>query len=184
MKRPDRLLRRFAVTLLIPFACNIALSAGEPDLELIMSDPDWIGSPPSGYYWSDSGDEIYFDQKRIGENFSDRYVVDAAGGEPAPVSPPNESASSNSSRVYNAARTMVAWVHRGDIMVKTLSSGETRQITRTTAEELSPFRSSATNCISCMTRPREQRRRRPIYVSKSTPMSILLTPCASSSCAI
>src|SRR5918994_1956447 len=133
------MLRRFAVTLLILFACSTALPAGDPDLELIMSDPDWIGNPPTGYYWSDSGDDVYFDQKRVGENFSDRYVVPAGGVESLLVSPADESASSNASRVYNAARTMVAWVHRGDIMVKTLSSGETRQITRTTAEELSPM---------------------------------------------
>ncbi len=29
--------------------------AVEPDLELIMSDPDWIGNPPTGAYWSDDG---------------------------------------------------------------------------------------------------------------------------------
>jgi dipeptidyl aminopeptidase/acylaminoacyl peptidase len=133
------MLRRFAVTLPILFACSTALSAGDPDLELIMSDPDWIGNPPTGYYWADSGDEIYFDQKRAGENFGDRYVVPAGGGESRRVSPADESASSNASRVYNAAHTMVAWIHHGDIMVKTLSNGETRQITRTTAEELSPM---------------------------------------------
>ena len=133
------MLRRFAVTLLILPYCNMALSAGDPDLELIMSDPDWIGNPPTGYYWSDSGNEVYFDQKRIGEHFSDRYVVPVAGGDAQRVSPADETMSSNASRVYNAARTMVAWVHRGDIMVKTLSNNETRQITRTTAEELSPM---------------------------------------------
>ncbi|MGH8166392.1 MAG: prolyl oligopeptidase family serine peptidase, partial [Woeseiaceae bacterium] len=39
----------------------------------------------------------------------------------------------------NAARTMVAWIHRGDVMVKDLASGEMHQITRTTAEELLPM---------------------------------------------
>src|SRR5690606_6853933 len=35
--------------------------------------------------------------------------------------------------------TMVAWIHRGDIMVRDLTSGQTRQLTRTTAEETSPM---------------------------------------------
>jgi dipeptidyl aminopeptidase/acylaminoacyl peptidase len=131
--------RRFAVTFLILFASNAVQSAGDPDLELIMSDPDWIGNPPTGFYWSDSGEEVYFDQKRSGEDFSDRYVVPAGGGDPVRVPPADQSGSSNASRVYNAARTMVAWVHRGDIMVKNLSGGETRQLTRTTAEELAPM---------------------------------------------
>ena len=133
------MLRRLAVTLLIVLSSPAALSADAPDLELIMSDPDWIGNPATGYYWADSGDDVYFDQKRVGEDISDLYVVSAGGGEPTPVSPADESASSNASRVYNAARTMVAWIHRGDIMLKDLRSGEKRQITRTTAEELSPM---------------------------------------------
>jgi dipeptidyl aminopeptidase/acylaminoacyl peptidase len=134
------MLRRFAATLLIVSSSSATLSAGTPDLELIMSDPDWIGNPPTGYYWADSGDNVYFDQKRVGEDFSDLYIVPAGGGgEPTPVSPADESASSNASRVYNVARTKVAWIHRGDIMLKDLRSGEKRQITRTTAEELAPI---------------------------------------------
>jgi dipeptidyl aminopeptidase/acylaminoacyl peptidase len=129
---------RHAALFLI-LGCCAAVYAETPDLELIMSDPDWIGNAPTGFYWSDDGDRVYYDQKRTGEDFSDLYVVPAAGGAPARVAPADESASANASRVYNAARTRVAWIHRGDILVKTLSSGETRQVTRTTAEELQPM---------------------------------------------
>jgi len=138
---PEPFLRTMArrAALFLILGCGAAVSAENPDLELIMSDPDWIGNAPTGFYWSDDGDRVYYDQKRTGENFSDLYVVPAAGGEPGRVAPTDESASSNASRVYNAARTMVAWIHRGDIMVKTLGSGETRQVTRTTAEENQPM---------------------------------------------
>jgi dipeptidyl aminopeptidase/acylaminoacyl peptidase len=129
--------RRAAVFLIL--GCGAAASAENPDLELIMSDPDWIGNAPTGFYWSDDGDRVYYDQKRVGEDFSDLHVVPAGGGEPQRVAPADESASSNASRVYNASRTMTAWIHRGDVMVKNLSSGETRQLTRTTAEEVSPM---------------------------------------------
>src|SRR5690606_32764483 len=87
----------------------------------------------------DSGETVYFDQKRTGENFSDLFAVPASGGEPRRVAPAEETTSSNASRVYNAARDRVAWVHRGDIMVRALAGGETRQVTRTTAEEHSPM---------------------------------------------
>ncbi|MEX2124172.1 MAG: prolyl oligopeptidase family serine peptidase [Woeseia sp.] len=130
---------RFAVTLLTLFSCAVAFAADGPDLELIMSDPDWIGNEPTGPYWSDSGDNVYYDQKRAGEDFSDLHVVPAAGGESQQVAPSDESKSSNASRVYNAARTMVAWIHNGDVMVKNLASGDVRQITRTTTEELLPM---------------------------------------------
>ncbi|HLU05275.1 MAG TPA: prolyl oligopeptidase family serine peptidase [Woeseiaceae bacterium] len=136
---PGRLMLRMAAAILVTLCAGGAQSADRPDLELIMSDPDWIGNAPTGFYWSDSAGEIYFDQKRVGENFSDLYVVPAAGGEPRRVAPAEESKSSNASRAYNAARTMVAWIHRGDIMVRDLTSGQTRQLTRTTAEETSPM---------------------------------------------
>jgi dipeptidyl aminopeptidase/acylaminoacyl peptidase len=125
--------------MLLALVCGGALSADGPDLELIMSDPDWIGNAPTEFYWSDSGEEVYFDLKRVGEDFSDLHAVSAGGGEARRVAPADEWKSSNASRVYNAARTRVAWIHRGDIMVKDLSSGEIRQATRTTAEELSPM---------------------------------------------
>ena len=130
---------RFAASVLLVSCCPVAFSAEAPDLELIMSDPDWIGNEPTGFYWSDTGTDVYYDQKRTGDNFSDLHKVPAAGGEPERVSPADESKSSNASRVYNAERTRVAWIHRGDIMVKDLPTGDTRQITRTTAEEISPM---------------------------------------------
>jgi dipeptidyl aminopeptidase/acylaminoacyl peptidase len=139
LRLPGRPMLRMATAILMTLCAGTAYSVEHPGLELIMSDPDWIGNAPTGFYWSDSAGEVYFDQKRVGENFSDLYVVPVAGGGPQRVAPADESKSSNASRVYNAARTMVAWIHRGDIMVKDLSSGQTRQLTRTTAEEISPM---------------------------------------------
>ncbi len=131
------LTRRIAVVL-AALACTGALAA-EPGLELIMSDPDWIGNPPTGAYWSDSGERIYYEQKRTGENFSDLYVVAAGGGEAGRVAAADESQSSNLTRVYNADRSRVAWILRHDIWVKDLATGRVRQVTRTAAEEGSPM---------------------------------------------
>ena len=63
----------------------------------------------------------------------------SSGGESQAVAAADEASSSNASRVYNAARTKVAWIHRGDIMIKDVASGMTVQVTRTTAEELAPM---------------------------------------------
>ncbi len=113
--------------------------AEEPGLELIMSDPDWIGNPPTAAYWSDSGERIYYQQKRTGEDFSDLYVVPASGGEAERVAAADEAESSNATRVYNADRSRVAWILRNDIWVKDLRTGAVRQVTRTAAEEGSPM---------------------------------------------
>jgi hypothetical protein len=71
--------------ILVSNCCVAALAAEEPDLELIMSDPDWIGNEPTGCYWSDFGDAVYYRQKRQGEKFDDLYRVPAAGGNPERV---------------------------------------------------------------------------------------------------
>ncbi len=130
---------RFSLSL---FAFLIAVSAQAqegPGLELIMSDPDWIGNAPSESWWSDDGQSIYYLQKRQGEKFNDLYRVAATGGGAERVAPEAEAASSNENRVYNADRTAVAWIQRGDVWLRNLQSGETRQLTRTVGAEARPM---------------------------------------------
>ncbi|HEX2140258.1 MAG TPA: DPP IV N-terminal domain-containing protein, partial [Woeseiaceae bacterium] len=131
------LTRRLAIVLAI--CAGAEGLAAEPDLELIMSDPDWIGRAPTGAYWSDSGERVYYEQERTGEDFSDLYAVPAGGGEPERVSAADESQSSNATRVYNADRSRVAWILRNDVWVKDLDTGTARQVTRTAAEESAPM---------------------------------------------
>lgn len=130
---------RFSILALFILVSAVVHAADGPDLELIMSDPDWIGNAPDESWWSDDSAWVYFTQKRVGEKFNDLYRVSAAGGEPELVEAADESASSNTTRAYNADRTAVAWVHRGDIMVRDLESGRTLQATRTSAEEGKPM---------------------------------------------
>lgn len=132
------MLRALCLILLTTF-CNAFAAAAKPDLELIMSDPDWIGNPPTGAYWSDDGESVYFQQKRVGESFSDLYRVSVDGGTPMIVASADATASSDSSRVYSADRKQVAWVHQGDILLRDLARGETRQLTRTAALEAAPL---------------------------------------------
>lgn len=130
---------RIVIAVVLAALAFSAAPAAEPDLELIMSDPDWIGNPPTGAYWSDSGERVYYQQERRGENFSDLYVVASSGGEAERVAAADESQSSNATRVYNADRSRVAWILRNDVWVKDLVTGSVRQVTRTAAEESSPM---------------------------------------------
>lgn len=118
---------------------SLPARAETPELELIMSDPDWIGNAPAESWFGDDGDAVYYRQKRAGETFSDLYRVAAGGGEPERVAAAEAAASSNDTRVYNADRTMVAWIHRDDVLVKDLQSGRRYQATRTTATESEPM---------------------------------------------
>ena len=130
---------RFALVTAITLWIYSLPATSEPTLELIMSDPDWIGNAPEGAYWSDSGDWIYFQQKRSGEQIRDLYRVAATGGDSIAVPPDQAAQSSNASRVYDRDRTRVAWVHGGDVLVKDLDSGDITQITRTSDAESSPM---------------------------------------------
>lgn len=113
-------------------------SPGEVTLELIMSDPDWLGNPPEGPYWADDSRSFYYRVKRPGEERRDLIqmgldgevlrrvedeelgAVDVAGGHLSP---------DGKLKVYS---------HHGDVFVKDLTSGELRQLTRTPQPESDP----------------------------------------------
>ncbi len=121
---------------------NILISnwavAATPDLELIMSDPDWIGNAPEKPWWSDDGDSVYYRQKRSGEDFRDVFRVPTSGAAPELLSPPQLNHDSARARVYNLARTRTAWAAVGDIYSKDLASGAVTQVTNTLTKEQSP----------------------------------------------
>ncbi len=144
------MIRALAIPLLVLSFAALAVAADDPDLELTMSDPDWIGNAPTDPYWSDDLEAVYFSQKRTGEKFSDLYRVAISGGDPEQVAASDESASSNSSRVYNADRTKVAWVHHGDIMYRNLTTKRTAQVTQTAVEEDTPIFMTNGRSISFM----------------------------------
>ncbi len=112
-----------------------AALAGVPDLEQIMADPDWIGNPPTEAYWSDDEQAVYYRQKRLDSTLLDTYRLPLAGGEPERLTLGDAATSSNRTRVYNPARTRVAWLANGDVFVRSLPAGAIRQLTRTTAAE-------------------------------------------------
>ncbi len=77
--------------LLLPAAALFGVAAGAQqtapplDIETIMQDQSWVGSPPAGIVWSEDSRWIYFswDPERTGTPGT--YRVAAAGGVPEPV---------------------------------------------------------------------------------------------------
>jgi hypothetical protein len=71
---------RFLAIAAVALPCAPALA--QPDevtLELIMSDPDWIGNAPEGVYWADDSGSVYFFQKREGSQLRDLYEATLDG---------------------------------------------------------------------------------------------------------
>ncbi len=128
---------RFALLIAMALlACGAAIAG--PALEQIMADPDWIGNRPEGAYWSDSGEAVFFNQKRRGERIRDWYRVAADGGEIQEPDAWGLTASSNAGRVYDGDRTRVAWIHEGDVWIRELPAGISRQLTATADPESAP----------------------------------------------
>lgn len=99
------------------------------NLEQIMANPDWIGPPVDDQYWSVDGRSIYFKLKRKGSPIRDLYRVAANGGTPAKLSDA-ELASADGPAVFDRGHDRAAFLRHGDIFVREVASGTTRQITR------------------------------------------------------
>ena len=63
-------------------AALLALQGAAPlvTLEQIMADPDWLGNAPTRPYWGTDSETVYYQQKRIGSELSDLFVVDSSSG--------------------------------------------------------------------------------------------------------
>jgi dipeptidyl aminopeptidase/acylaminoacyl peptidase len=98
-------------------------------LEEIMADPDWIGPPVEDAYWSVDGRSVYFKLKRKGSSVRDLYRVDPAGGTPVKLDD-GQLASADGAAVFDHARDRAAFLRHGDVFVRDVASGTTRQVTR------------------------------------------------------
>jgi dipeptidyl aminopeptidase/acylaminoacyl peptidase len=130
----------------ISFACLLssrAISAGKFALTIdnIMRGPQLYGYEPTGVRWSGDGAQIYFRWKQASDpriKPADTYVVGRDGSglrklsdAEAKLAPPD---GGNSTR----DRTRTVYARDGDIWLFDVSSGETRQITKTEDIESNP----------------------------------------------
>ncbi len=106
-------------------------------LEQIMANPDWLGNAPTRSYWGADSASVYYEQKRVGSELSDLYVVDSSTGSTQQVPESEWSSSFHTSISYNATRDRRAYVYSGDIYL--VDASGTRQVTRTSVPESDPF---------------------------------------------
>ncbi len=115
-----------------------ASAAATLTLEQIMADPDWLGNAPEDPWFSPDSTTVYYRQKRQGESRHDWYSVAAGGGQLQKIDTLGRSRVPGGGQVWNQARDAVAWVFDGDLYVMSMTTGITRQITRTAAGETDP----------------------------------------------
>ena len=122
-------------------------SPSEVTLEKIMADPDWIGAPVRGAYWSADGRAVYYSAKRGESPLVDLHRIELGSGKDQIVDPA-AMAGADGPPFFDGAGTRAAFVRNGDIFVRDVATGRLTQITRTPQEEAAPQFSSDGRLLS------------------------------------
>lgn len=140
--------------LLLPLALFLASSIAAQtglaplSVEKIMRDPKWIGSSPSGAFWSRDGKKLWF-LWNPGKEISDSlYYISLPGKTPVKATAAEKTAlQDEGGYVYNHKRTAAVYASKGDIYWTELKSGRIQKITSTTGQESNPLFSFSGNKI-------------------------------------
>lgn len=108
------------------------------DLQQIMADPDWIGREPERPYWSDDSRFAYYRQKEEGGDARDLWRVDIESGEARVVLFEELGFADELSGDYDDDRSHKVYSRHGDLFLRALATGESRQLTRTNINETNP----------------------------------------------
>ncbi|WP_068545470.1 S9 family peptidase [Thalassotalea crassostreae] len=105
-------------------------------LEKIMSDPDWIARSPTNWYWGDDSQTVFYKQKRVGNPIKDLYKksIDAEGNG-AKVAYKDMHIADDVNALLSKDGSQELYTFKGNVFVKTLASGEVKQLTYTSAVE-------------------------------------------------
>ena len=107
------------------------VAAAGPDLHQIMADPEWIGPPVRGAWWSWDGQRAYYELERPGSDVIDIWSQPIGGGPAVRLDGAARATIDGESPVYDATRTRMAFARNGDIFVRDLRNGALQQLTRT-----------------------------------------------------
>ncbi len=112
----------------------------EITLEKIMSDPDWIGREPESWYWGDDSKTVFYKQKRKGNilrDFFSKPITESGNGTKVNLADMHKV--DDRFAVKNNENTHEVYTFKGNVFLKTLSTGNVHQVTHTSAVETSPM---------------------------------------------
>ena len=115
-----------------------SVSLREISLELIMSDPDWIGNAPENPYWADDSRSVYFEQKRQGGDHRDLVHL-GLDGETSVVEDAKRGSVSVEGGAWSLDRSRKVYSRAGDLYLRDVATGKVRQLTRTVEGESAPY---------------------------------------------
>ncbi|HTJ11705.1 MAG TPA: prolyl oligopeptidase family serine peptidase, partial [Dinghuibacter sp.] len=128
-----------SLTLLVVGILAAGSAKAQLSVEKIMRDPKWIGSQPSGEFWSSDGKQLYFDWNPTADADDSLYGTPINGIKPVKVPYiEGEQRFAESRGVLNHARSELVYEFEGDIFLKDLKTGRSRQLTHTEERESNP----------------------------------------------
>ena len=108
-------------------------------VEKIMRDPKWIGTSPSGTFWSNDGTTLYFLWNPDREPTDSIWYITTTNKIPVKATALQKKAmATESNYIYNEARTAYVFAKDGDIIYKDAKTGKTKRITQTVDLESNP----------------------------------------------
>jgi Tol biopolymer transport system component len=110
----------------------------ELTVDSIMRGPDLVGYTPTGVYWSQDSQRVYFRWKRAGEprlKETDLYVVNADGTGLRKLSEDEARKAPPAAGELSKDRKWTVFAEEGDVFLYDHEKGERRQLTRTVESE-------------------------------------------------
>jgi dipeptidyl aminopeptidase/acylaminoacyl peptidase len=108
-------------------------------VEKIMRDPKWIGTSPSGVFWSYNSRQLFFNWNPEKVASDSLYYITLPGKSPEKTSAAQRQDILTKNEVhYNLFRTAYTYEKKGDIFFVNLKNHKTQQVTKTTEKESDP----------------------------------------------
>src|SRR4030095_6204196 len=122
----------------------VTISFAQPKLdkltvEKIMRDPKWIGTSPSGVYWSGDGSSLYFNWNPDNAPADSVYFITLNNHHPVKASfEQKQNVVPDYNITWNTNRTACVFTKDGDVFFKDMKTGSTKRIIQTIEKETNP----------------------------------------------
>jgi dipeptidyl aminopeptidase/acylaminoacyl peptidase len=135
-------MRLFIATAVLLFISVTAFSQAKLDkltVEKIMRDPKWMGSSPSGTFWSNDGSTLYFLWNPDKAPSDSLYYITKDNKVPVKATVDQKQFMlTENNATYNLARTAYVYSRDGDVFYTDVKTGKTKRIIQTSDAETNP----------------------------------------------
>ncbi len=127
------------LVVLISTIATAQQNLGPLTVDKIMRDPKWMGTSPSGTFWSQDGNTLYFLWNPEKAHSDSIYYITNANKTPVKATMAEKQIlSTQSNIIYNIARTHTIYAKDGDIFYTEVKTGKVKRITQTVEMESNP----------------------------------------------